>query len=150
MFLLNSRNHLTIATSLSSIRGDFTYQRHTFSRSYGAILPSSFTQVLSNALVCSTRPPVSVCGTVIFYLMLRDFSWKLGLSDFPCISTRSYSRLSVIRGPDLPKPPAYTLEPEPTPGSPSLLRHPIAVKNSTGILTCLPSTTLLSLTLGAD
>ena len=37
--------------------------RRTFSRSYGAILPSSFTRVLSSALVFSTRPPVSVSGT---------------------------------------------------------------------------------------
>ena len=42
----------------------FTYQGHTFSRSYGVNLPSSFTRVLSSALVFSTCPPVSVCGTV--------------------------------------------------------------------------------------
>ncbi len=34
-----------------------------FSRSYGAILPSSLTWFLSRTLVCSTHPPVSVCGT---------------------------------------------------------------------------------------
>jgi hypothetical protein len=34
-----------------------------FSRSYGAILPSSLTRVLPFACVCSTRLPVSVCGT---------------------------------------------------------------------------------------
>ena len=33
------------------------------SRSYGASLPSSLTVSLSSALVFSTRPPVSVCGT---------------------------------------------------------------------------------------
>ena len=42
----------------------FTYQRRTFSRSYGANLPSSFTRVLSSALEYSSCPPVSVCGTV--------------------------------------------------------------------------------------
>jgi hypothetical protein len=36
-------------------------------------LPSSFTIVLSSALVCSTSPPVSVSGTVY---MLRVISWK--------------------------------------------------------------------------
>ena len=36
----------------------------TFSRSYGTILPSSFTRVLSSALVFSTCPPGSVWGTV--------------------------------------------------------------------------------------
>ena len=34
------------------------------SRSYESNLPSSFNIVLSNALVCSTHPPVSVWGTV--------------------------------------------------------------------------------------
>ena len=36
-----------------------------FSRSYGGNLPSSFSIVLSSALVCSTSPPVSVSGTVM-------------------------------------------------------------------------------------
>ena len=34
-----------------------------FSRSYGFILPSSLTRVISRALVFSTYLPVSVCGT---------------------------------------------------------------------------------------
>ena len=34
-----------------------------FSRSYGASLPSSLTWFLPSTLVCSTCPPVSVCGT---------------------------------------------------------------------------------------
>lgn len=34
------------------------------SRSYASNLPSSFSMVLSSALVCSTSPPVSVSGTV--------------------------------------------------------------------------------------
>ena len=37
----------------------------TFSRSYGTILPSSFTRVLSSALGFSPCLPVSVCGTVV-------------------------------------------------------------------------------------
>jgi len=56
--------------------------RRTFSRSYGAILPSSFTRVLSSALVFSTQPPVSVWGTVPGYLKLRSFSWKHGINHF--------------------------------------------------------------------
>ena len=43
-----------------------------FSRSYGAILPSSLTWFLSRTLVCSTHPPVSVCGTAT---MAVDFPW---------------------------------------------------------------------------
>ena len=50
-------------------------------RSYGAILPSSLTMVLPIALVCSTHPPVSVCGTGSCGLP-RGFSWKHGLTDF--------------------------------------------------------------------
>ena len=38
----------------------------------------------------------------------------------------------------------------PTGSYPNLLRHPIAVLVSTGILTCLPSTTPLGLALGSD
>ena len=36
------------------------HQRHTFSRSYGVILPSSLTRVLSSTLGSSPHPPVSV------------------------------------------------------------------------------------------
>jgi hypothetical protein len=46
---------------------------------------------------------------------------------------------------------AYTLKPgHPTPGRYNLLRPPIASYIGTGILTCFPSATLLSLALGAD
>jgi hypothetical protein len=38
--------------------------RSRLSRSYASNLPSSFSIVLSSALVCSTSPPVSVSGTV--------------------------------------------------------------------------------------
>src|SRR3954462_615396 len=41
-------------------RRNFTLLRRPFSRSYGAILPSSFSRVLPIALVFSTCPPVSV------------------------------------------------------------------------------------------
>ena len=53
--------------------------RHPFSQSYGASLPSSLTMVLPIALVCSTHPPVSVCGTGSEKLP-RGFSWKHGLT----------------------------------------------------------------------
>ena len=54
MFLLNSRLG---PFSVTRING------HPFSLSYGARLPSSLTRVLPIPLVCSTRLPVSVCGT---------------------------------------------------------------------------------------
>jgi hypothetical protein len=44
------------------------YAGRPFSRSYGARLPSSLTGVHSSALVYSTSPPVSVCGTVVLHL----------------------------------------------------------------------------------
>jgi len=43
--------------------GLWTLARHTFSRSYGANLPSSWASVLSSAFGYSPRLPVSVCGT---------------------------------------------------------------------------------------
>ncbi len=59
MFLVNSRHPLVCAPA-HRLPGE----RAPFSRSYGGNLPSSFSIVLSSALVCSTSPPVSVWGTV--------------------------------------------------------------------------------------
>ena len=59
MFLVNSRHPLVCAPRF--------YLRKSgapFSRTYGSNLPSSFSIVLSSALVFSTCPPVSVWGTV--------------------------------------------------------------------------------------
>src|SRR5690606_15843615 len=62
----------------------------------------------------------------------------------------SSSRLRIAP-PDLPGSTPYTLKPgQPSPGRPSLLRHPIAITIGTGILTCFPSTTPFGLALGAD
>ena len=88
VFLINSRSHLVSSTSLSLGSKSHHQSRRTFSRSYGAILPSSFTQVLSSALVFSTRPPVSVWGTVPFDLKLRSFSWKHGIDHFCSVEHR--------------------------------------------------------------
>ena len=59
MFLVNSRHPLVCATPLWLPK-----ERYPFFRSYGVNLPSSFNTILSNALVYSTSPPVSVWGTV--------------------------------------------------------------------------------------
>ena len=67
---------------------------HTFFRSYGANLPSSFTRDHSRALEFSSRLPVSVCGTVGPCLKLRGFSWQPGISDFG--QKRPRTRLSVL------------------------------------------------------
>ena len=57
--MINSRHPLVCATP-----SWLPTKRSPFSRTYGSILPSSFSIVLSSALVCSTSPPVSVSGTV--------------------------------------------------------------------------------------
>jgi hypothetical protein len=150
VFLINSRSHLVSATFKRSSRKGFHLQRRTFSRSYGAILPSSFTQVISHALVFSTCLPVSVCSTVNVHLMLRDFSWKPGITFFSPYGPPHHASV-YNANPDLPKFATYTLgQVLPITCSASLLRHPFAVNTRTGILTCCPSITLFSLTLGTD
>ena len=57
--MINSRYPLFCATQTS-----LRQSRSRLSRSYACNLPSSFSIVLSSALVCSTCPPVSVWGTV--------------------------------------------------------------------------------------
>ena len=152
MFLINSCSHLVTSTLLSLGSKSHHQKERTFSRSYGTILPSSFTQVLSSALVFSTWSPVSVYSTVNSYLKLRRFSWKYGINYF---SVRFPFRIVIAsqinEEPDLPNPPTYTLKHgQPTPCWTSLLRPSFAILSGAGILTCFPSTTLFSLALGAD
>jgi hypothetical protein len=64
VFLVNSRSPHFTATRVGSQLKKRSPCGYTFSRSYGAILPSSLTRVLSSALVYSTCLPVSVYGTV--------------------------------------------------------------------------------------
>src|SRR5690349_9649644 len=51
---------------------------HTFSRSYGVILPSSLASVFSRALGYSPRPPESVCGTVTCGAQCAAFLGSVG------------------------------------------------------------------------
>ena len=79
VFLVNSRQGLFTAApfgSTSLVKSGFTYSGRPFSRSYGAILPSSLATNHSSALGCSPRLPVSVYGTGCIYLKLRGFSRK--------------------------------------------------------------------------
>ena len=64
MFLVNSRHPLVCAPQTWLPKPGAP-----FSRSYGGNLPSSFSIVLSSALVCSTSPPVSVSGTVYTWVL---------------------------------------------------------------------------------
>ena len=63
VFLVNSR--LGLFTAIPICFGSIYLHKsgHPFFRSYGAILPSSLTRVLSSALGFSPHLPVSVCGT---------------------------------------------------------------------------------------
>ena len=126
MFLVNSRYRHFSATSPSFTCESLHQGRHTFSRSYGVILPSSLTSVLSITLGYSPHPPESVYGTITYCLKLRGFSWKHGINDF--VSIRSRHNASRLNGKaDLPKSSVYTLKPgQPTPGWPYLLRPPLS------------------------
>ncbi len=75
-------------------------KKHPFSRSYGVILPSSLTRVLSLTLGFSPHLPVSVCGTGAFFLA-RGFSWQCGIRNFGTIFP-SLSQLSLHGDKDLP------------------------------------------------
>lgn len=127
MFLLNSRSsHLTaISSSTKTIiiiifkprskKAFFTknnrqlylrfYKRkkHSFSRSYRVIWPSSFSIILSNALIYSIQPPVSVYGTVIatlyiFFSCKNNKKFKCYLSQFESfiIFSLKYKKLIII------------------------------------------------------
>ncbi len=148
MFLINSCSHLVSATRVSSIREGLHHQERTFSRSYGTILPSSFTRVLSSALVFCTRPPVSVWGTIPNNLKLRGFSWKHGINDFTTVVARR--RVSALESRIY-----LTLKPTHLNRGNRRLAHlafplPIAIVRSTGILTCFPSITPFGLTFVVD
>ena len=86
MFLVNSRLGLFTAT---------TSLWYPFSRSYGVILPSSLTIVLSLALGFSPHLPVSVCGTGTLDLA-SGFSWQCEISCFGTLfPSPSHVSLSV-------------------------------------------------------
>ena len=82
----------------------------------------------------------------------RGFSWKHRITEFVQTVVRTPHNALTLNGePDLPNSPVYTLIPrQPTLGSATLLRPPIASSIGTGILTCFPSTTHFCLALGAD
>jgi hypothetical protein len=76
VFLLNSRYPLLCAT-----RHWLPSNGSRLSRSYASNLPSSFSIVLSSALVCSTSPPVSVSGTVYTLELFPGTTSPHGQSD---------------------------------------------------------------------
>ena len=73
MFLVNSRLGLVTAAPLSFGREVLHHWGRSFSRSYGANLPSSLARIHSCALAFSARLPVSVCGTVTLFTSYEAF-----------------------------------------------------------------------------
>jgi hypothetical protein len=83
VFLVNSCLDLVIATLKI---------RHSFSRSYGVILPSSLERVISRPLVYSTYPPVSVMvQAFIISDDIASFSWKYDIDCFNAVAFRIHA-----------------------------------------------------------
>ena len=149
--MLNSRFPLFTAISLS-FRGKPLHQaRHTFSRSYGAILPSSLAKVIStpwNIL------PTHLCRFPVRALKMTHLGSFLGsLDSFTSLLTELVlaSHRNDLR--DLPRRPDYMLKPSSNRRLNYPPSHPIvgnAILSGTGILTRFPSPTPLGLDLGPD
>ena len=123
--MVNSRLGLFTAAAAGSLGMPDHLQQRPFSRSYGAILPSSLTMVLPIASVCSTRPPVSVLVRAPDGLP-RGFSWEHGLTGFA--NDGFVSRLRMYAVSDFHETAPYALSrgrPEPRPAA--LLRRPIGI-----------------------
>ena len=155
MFLVNSRNPHFTATHVRSRSKSFHGHGHTFSRSYGAILPSSLASVLSRALGYSPRPPESVCGTDTEGAPRAAFLGSLESPSFETeVSPHHVSELTPRLWLSPPTGSSYLLEPPRPNGWPgisfSVPARFNAVLTGAGILTCLPSPTLFSLGLGSD
>ena len=152
--MVNSRYPRFVATRRSFSRKGLHSSWHTFSRSYGVNLQSSFTRVLSSALVFSTYPPVSVYGTVAIMAPPAAFLGSMGSASSPLAEAVDSHRISRITRPPFDRTgDPYLLEPgNPCPGSPTLLRPCWLLRQdcSAGILTCHPSPTPLGLGLGTD
>ena len=88
MFLVNSCLGLFTAGHLSDL---------PLFRSYGVILPSSLTIVLSLTLGYSPCPPVSVLGTGTYIISPRNFSRKLGVIKLLLTFVSSHSRFRFIQ-----------------------------------------------------
>ena len=138
MFLLNSCLSLFTAACV---------RRHPFSRSYGAILPSSLTMLLPSALGFSPHPPVSVYGTGTLYTIAAFLGTQLA-----CFATWISLRVYLLDC----KAGLLTLL--------LLVLHrsllsrlmlsacvpTFLIQRSTGISTCCPSATPFGLVLGPD
>ena len=152
MFLVNSRPGRFSAATVSSSGKRYHQPWRPFSRSYGTILPSSLTIVISNTLGFSPRLPVSVCGTDALQIRLEVF---LGSVEPVTLRAKgSRHNLSGLRekriclfllptglNRDFHHPADHTYCVTPS------LKH---LYGGTGIFTCYPSLTPFGLCLGSD
>ena len=131
----------------------FTYYGLPFSRSYGDILPSSFSMDHSRTLGFSPRLRVSVYGTVGRQTPPRGFSRRPDYGPFAGpegpfgIGARLSGRIC------LPATAYHLASGRPSPDGPVTPASPLGVKRlpaGTGMLTCFPSPTPLGLGLGTD
>ena len=134
---------------LNSCLGQFSAASshwHSFSRSYGVILPSSLTMLLPSALGFSPHLPVSVYGTGTVQTIAAFLgSW---LTHFPT-SVRYASRLRIVTR--ICQRDSYlACRGIPFPLVLSLCVPTVLLYCSTGISTCCPSATAPALTLGPD
>ena len=153
MFLLNSRLGRFSATRFRSPpHGWITYNRLPFSRSYGDILPSSFSTDHSSTLGFSPRLPVSVYGTVGPHTPARGFSRRPASESLGGARRPLRHRLSRIKRSFTPAPRYRLASGRPSPDGSSASASPLAVRRirtGTGIFTRFPSPTPLGLGLGA-
>ena len=135
---------------LNSCLGQFSAASsrwHSFSRSYGVILPSSLTMLLPSALGFSPHPPVSVYGTGLSKTIAAFLdAW---LTHFPTLnsvritSSDCTADLPTVLLPRLHRLFHFRLV--------LSTRVPtVLLQSSTGISTCCPSTTSFDLALGPD
>ena len=111
--------------SLGPFHCGFSFKKHPFSRSYGVILPSSLTRVLSRVLGFSPHLPVSVCGTGT-HLLARGFSWQRKIGNFATIVSLPFTTQPLLQA-DLPTCKPYCLDALFQPCAfPIFLRHPFA------------------------
>ena len=138
MFLLNSCLSLFSAA---------WFPRHPFSRSYRVILPSSLTMLLPPALGFSPHLPVSVYGTGTYHTIAAFL-------DSRNHTLRYFSSLRITASHCQTDLPAWLLPCLPRSFHSrdvlSFCVPTVLMIRGTGISTCCPSATLLSLTLGPD
>ena len=135
---------------LNSCLGQFSAASshwHSFSRSYGVILPSSLTMLLPSALGFSPHPPVSVYGTGIIQTIAAFLDARL--TYFPTSFSVRVTPLDY----ETVFPISLLLRLRRSLHSRLMLssRVPtVLLYDSTGISTCYPSTTSFDLALGPD